>query len=332
MDPRFEHIDDVIARFLAGEAGADDLRLLEAWKASDPANAREFAQLERIFSESASLREVLPVNTDKAWGEVHARLGGGKVIPLRPNFFASPALRVAAMVLLVLGLGLLIRFLVAPESGPETILAAADSSITRALPDGSTISLNRGSTLTYASASYAKQRRVKLKGEAFFEVRHDAEHPFIVEAGGREIRDVGTAFNIQAREDNRLVVITVTEGEVSVSIPKHGDEALRPGQELVYDTEAGSVERRENNDPNIAAYKDKIFIFEDASLGVVIHTLQDVYSVRMYLENERLGDCRITATFNDEPIEEITQIIAETLGLEASRTDSGYVFNGNACY
>jgi ferric-dicitrate binding protein FerR (iron transport regulator) len=51
-----------------------------------------------------------------------------------------------------------------------------------------------------------------------------------------------------------------------------------------------------------------------------------------YLENERLGDCRITATFNDEPIEEITQIIAETLGLEASRTDSGYVFNGNACY
>ena len=81
MDPRFEHIDDVIARFLAGEAGADDLRLLEAWKASDPANAREFAQLERIFSESASLREVLPVNTDKAWGEVHARLGGGKVIP-----------------------------------------------------------------------------------------------------------------------------------------------------------------------------------------------------------------------------------------------------------
>ncbi|MBK7911638.1 DUF4974 domain-containing protein [Candidatus Pollutiaquabacter sp.] len=64
----------------------------------------------------------------------------------------------------------------------------------------------------------------------------------------------------------------------------------------------------------------------------MIHTLQDVYSVRMYLENERLGDCRITATFNDEPIEEITQIIAETLGLEASRTDSGYVFNGNACY
>ena len=65
---------------------------------------------------------------------------------------------------------------------------------------------------------------------------------------------------------------------------------------------------------------------------MVIHTLQDVYSVRMYLENERLGDCRITATFNDEPIEEITQIIAETFGTEASRTDSGYVFNGNACY
>ena len=48
-------------------------------------------------------------------------------------------------------------------------------------------------------------------------MRHDAEHPFIVEAGGLEIRDVGTAFNIQAREDNRLVVITVTEGEVSVA-------------------------------------------------------------------------------------------------------------------
>lgn len=332
MDPRFEHIDDVIARYLAGEAGADDLRLLEEWKAADPAHAREFSQFERIFTESTALRDALPVDADRAWAEVHTQLGGGRVVPLRRSFFSSPALRIAAMVLLVLGLGMLIRFLVAPDAGPPTIITAADSSITRELPDGSTISLNRGSTLTYAAASYGKQRRVKLKGEAFFEVRHDDEHPFVVEAGGLEIRDVGTAFNIQAREDSRLVVITVTEGEVSVSIPKHGDEALRPGQELAYDAGSGRVERRENSDPNIAAYKDKVFIFEDASLNVVLHTLQDVYGVGLKLDNQRLGDCRITATFNDEPIGEITQIIAETLGLEASRTDSGYVFKGNACY
>ena len=84
-------------------------------------------------------------------------------------------------------------------------------------------------------------------------------------------------------------------------------------------------------DVNIAAYKDKIFIFDNAELGTLVNIMNDIYSIKLFLDNEELKHCRITVSFNNEKIEDIADIIAETLGLTLKKEEDKIIFAGNGC-
>lgn len=110
------------------------------------------------------------------------------------------------------------------------------------LPDKSKVILNAGSTVEYNSA-FCKNRNVKLSGEAYFEVTHDSEHPFIVTCEVLKVSVYGTKFNVQSYAESSNTAITLLEGRVGVRDLKNSmDEAvLMPGEQLLYNKENNEI-------------------------------------------------------------------------------------------
>ena len=335
MEKRFENIDNLIARYLAGEADAADLVLLNDWRKLSAENEEEFSQTEKLYNAASSLRDVIPVDTDAAWLKLKKNISvqqePGKVIPLKQTTSRSNFIRIAASILIVAGLGMLAFFLTLPSEDKLAEIKSDAVIRKEVLPDGSKVTLNKNTTLAYSTDHFSKKRIVKLKGEAFFEVVHDDSNPFLIEAADLKIEDVGTSFNVKAVENSGIAIISVVSGEVKVTTLTGQVFNLVAGEEVSYNVNTKIITKNETIEENISAYADRVFVFENAELKTVVKVLNDVYDVRMVLENEKLDSCRITVTFDNESINDIAIVIAETLGLEIKKSNDQIILSGNGC-
>jgi transmembrane sensor len=335
VNNKFEHIEDIVAKYLAGEATVEDMALLEEWKNASPENAGEYKQLEKIFVQSSTVKQSVTVNTDAAWLKVQEKLhsGTGKLrhMPIEKNSAFTKLLRIAAMLLFVGGMSYTAYKLFITANDNVISIASLNKTQTERLPDGSSYTLNNNSALSYKENSFLKTRVVKLTGEAFFDVKHDDANPFTVEANGVLIEDVGTTFNIQAYTDKKLVIITVVTGEVRAFTTESNGISLTAGEEAVYNFETKQFEKRGAADKNISAYKDRIFIFDNTELSTVVRLLNDIYHADIKLGNANLNPCRLTATFNNEKIEDVISVISETLQLKVEKTTSSVILTGEGC-
>ncbi|MFN8164997.1 MAG: FecR domain-containing protein [Bacteroidia bacterium] len=210
-------------------------------------------------------------------------------------------------------------------------MASADSTRSLVLPDSSTIILNKNSQIAYSIDHFSGKRVVKLKGEAFFNVIHDEKNPFMVEAADLKIQDIGTSFNVRAEEGEDLIVVSVISGEVSLTTINNESITLHRCEEAHYHLSTRKFEQDTELDPNISAYTNRIFVFDNAELSTVIRTLNDVYSNKFSIDNDVLKSCRITVTFDDETPESIASVITETLGIQYKKENNQIIFFGNGC-
>lgn len=159
----------------------------------------------------------------------------------------------------------------------NTLSTAKGETFQLNLPDGSVVWLNAASSLTYtASLTEAGLRRVKLVGEAYFEVAKDKTHPFEVESNGQKVTVLGTHFNINSYADEGLIKTTLLEGSVKVSA-KGVEKILAPGFEAV---NSGRNIVMNKVDPELAvAWKNGFFIFKDNDLQTVMRQLSRWYDL-----------------------------------------------------
>lgn len=141
------------------------------------------------------------------------------------------------------------------------------------LSDGTRVWLNAGSSIRFPSVFKGDERTVELSGEAYFEVVHDAQQPFVVMAGNDEIRDLGTHFNVNAYCDEALVKTTLLEGAVQI-----GSYTLKPGQQY-----AGGQIRNVDTDGAVA-WVSGFFHFDDAGIKTVMRQLGRWYNVQIKYE------------------------------------------------
>ena len=206
-------------------------------------------------------------------------------------------------------------------------LASHESVAHDTLPDGSTLSLNKKTTLQYAAD---RQTRVaKLQGEAYFNVRHDPDKEFLVVVDKIFIEDIGTAFNVTAYPDSSTVEVLVDEGEVHFYSTENAGVNLTAGQMGIYNKRTHAFSTREAQ-PNITAYKTRSFTFSNDSLSTVIAALNRVYKTKIHID-ENLKNCRLTVAFKNEKIQEIANVIAETLGLTISESGDIIELKGSGC-
>lgn len=147
------------------------------------------------------------------------------------------------------------------------------------LSDGTQAWLNAGSSITYP-LRFGSQRRVAVSGEVFFEVAHNARHPFVVSAGGVEMTVLGTSFNVMAYDDEPCVETTLVTG--SLRVAAGGEETLlTPGHQAGFDKSAGGLTVRRADVESCTMWRRGLLVFYDEPLRSICRKLERWYDVRI---------------------------------------------------
>ena len=168
-----------------------------------------------------------------------------------------------------------------------------------ALSDGSRVWLNSMTELRFPVTFTGEQRKVYLTGEAYFEVAHDSEHPFIVETpDGMEVEVYGTEFNMNTYQKG-VVQTVLVKGKVGIRGNLSEKEVmLAPEQMAVYEAETGKIQV-DNVDPyKYVAWKDGEFVFERETIEEIMERLGRWYDVKVFYTDESLKQKRFTGVIS----------------------------------
>lgn len=170
-----------------------------------------------------------------------------------------------------------------PAIAWHEVTVPAKGSYQLRLPDGTKVFLNANSSIRYPTSFTEKERRVEVTGETYFEVTHDAKQPFIVLANGIETADLGTAFNINAYNNEPAVTITLVEGAVRV---RKGDKLkdLVPRQQLSVTTDEWKVVTVDT-DP-ITAWTRNEFQLKNTKIEEVMRMITRWYGAEVIFEDK----------------------------------------------
>jgi transmembrane sensor len=327
-------IDDLIGKVLAREATAAEWERVNAWCRESNANRQYFEQAKAIFEQAATSSVRLNFDTDKAWQKVRAQLRphSKQELHIEANVRDLwPLARIAAGISLVMAASVwTYQWLQQPEA---PIAVIADTTTAQdTLPDGTTAFLNRKSSITFAFDKKTQTRKVELKGEGFFEVKHEEEKPFVIEAEETFVRDLGTAFNVKAYPGQDTIEVVVQSGVVQFYTPQDPGLDLNAGETGIYSKRTRTFTRLARADTNVFAYKTGIFAFHSTDLRSVVERINDVYESHIKLDNDKIGNCRLTVNFNHEQLDTIVDVIAETLSLQIERRGKNeIVLKGTGC-
>jgi len=330
-----EYIDELIALVLAGEANEIELKELENWKKQSSENQQYFKQMALLFQQASKVKNSKDFSVDEAWEKVKNQTtqnNSGSETKIKKLF--TPLVGIAAGLILLLGFSWFAwqQLNETPANLVAQItLASKDSIVTKQLPDGSEISLNKNSHLVYGDDFNQKERKLILSGEAYFKASHNTAKPFSVWVDELQILDIGTEFNIQALPQSDSVIVDVNEGSVSMNFEGQKPILLKKGERGIYYKKEKSMKKMLNTDRNSLAWKDKIFVFENTELHTVLTMLNDLFHVQIILENPELEKCRLNAQFNNESVEEMVEIIAATFNLKVTKTERSILLDGKSC-
>lgn len=194
----------------------------------------------------------------------------------------------------------------------HTVSTLAETQLVR-LPDGTEVTLNHFSSLTYPEKFKARQRQVTLNGEAYFEVSKDKRRPFVVQTGVVSVEVLGTHFNVEAYPHDPEVKTTLLEGSVAVSVAGHGRRMiLSPNESAIYNKEKRQLTLEESADaPAETVWRRGEFIFNRLPLQEIARQLSNSFGVDIVIRDKALQDYRLTARFSvSEGIDRILHLLS----------------------
>jgi transmembrane sensor len=296
---RDPEMDGLLVKYLLGEATVAERERVAAWSAQDAANRRYFDQFRQLWDASRNLAPEGLVHEDEAWERFQKRVGR-RPFPVR---WAA-----AAILLLLAGAGAWFYFAHRPLD-----LVADAAPLVQTLPDGTQVTLNKHSRLSF------RERRVTLQGEAFFQVAPDETHPFVINIDGATVRVLGTSFNVRDRDGETEV--TVETGKVAVS---EGPRSLEvgEGERALIPAGGTSIRKAPVRSRLYQYYRTRSFVCKVTPLQDLVQVLNEAYDAHIRIENPAAGRMPLTSTFRDVPLDSLLDVVTQTLGLTWSGPNS----------
>ncbi|MDB5453537.1 MAG: transcriptional regulator [Caulobacteraceae bacterium] len=301
---------DWVVRLQADELEADEALTFDAWLQASPENARAYDQALDVWLEL---------------GQAAAHVDAGLRVrsPIKPAFrrfyLAAGAIAAAAAAALV------VLPQVTPPPAPRGYDTATGEHRTVRLADGSTIELNAGTHLTVEVSAH--ERRVVLdQGQAVFDVAHDPKRPFLIAAGDRTVRVVGTQFDVR-RRDGQLSV-TVARGLVEVR-PDGGAAGtafrLHPGQRLDHREGAKDARITAATPEEVLGWRSGRLVYRDQPLAEVVADLNQQFPTPIVIEDPKLGATPISGVLVLDDQDAVIRRLALLVSVTAVRSDAGVV-------
>lgn len=307
---------ELIIKYIVGEADNQERLLVEAWVAENSDNKKELEKMKKVWDIGGEPKQIPEIDVDKAWSDFVRMRDGGRRNSLNWISIAASLLLFAALAFW----------------GSQSIFSVEKKLKTDlqvqhvGLPDGSMAHLNTHAEMVYQKQWLRKERKVRLfKGEVFFDVKKNQNNPFVIESGKSKITVLGTSFHV--RRDGTDTEVIVASGAVKVSYG--GQElVLKPNQMIVVsDTSNQKVRVDTVPDQLYRYYVHQEFTFENTPLPRVFEILGKAYGKKFVIEDPKTKALTYTATFEQQNLNEIVDVILKTFDLKMNKKDDVYYIN-----
>jgi transmembrane sensor len=310
-------VTKIAAKHFSGNASPDETEYLERWIRESEENSKYFSQLANIWATVNTDCESDLIDTGRALTKISKRISGGSAV--RRLWIAWG--KIAAILIIPLVVWNILEMLQEPVAevlfeqpvynevyatfGTRTALRLADSSL---------VWLNSGSSLRYPDKFTGSHREVYLNGEAYFEVKCNAQMPFIVRTNDIVVKATGTKFNILNFNSDQESQVTLVAGKVSVSeINENGKDSLIadmvPDQHVIINKSTGTVSINKEDTYKYISWKDGKLIFRNEPLSEVAKKLSQVFNVDIEIQGSSINYYTYRATFQDETLSDILKLL-----------------------
>lgn len=305
----------MLIRYIQGVLSDEEEAYLMTWLGDDPDHEKILLHTAQIYYAQQTEQRMQSRNAKAAFDNVWRRLRKNNRRVLMQRFLA-----VAGCILLCVSVAFNgYYYHMEPDKQDVQYFTMQTNAGMRThftLPDGTEVFLNAGSQLRYPIPFDEKERKVELEGEGYFNVVPNQKQPFIVSALHRalEVEVLGTAFNIQAYDSDRLLTTTLVEGSIRLGVEMPGgvrkSVVLEPSQRAVYDVDAGDVRVSRVNTVYDTAWTQGKLMFRDTPLPEVLDRLSHFYNVDFQIENESVCHYTFTGTFENRQLSQILDYIS----------------------
>lgn len=294
-----------------------------------PVNQSEFDAFKKIWQYTEVEESKYVIDVDAGWKELDQRIKAVEALvdiketmPLINKRFLYIVSRIAAVLIVALGTYFIFSNLNHNKEAAQvqfTAVEVAETPIT--LSDGTEITPNKNATFSYPEVFATDIRKIKFEGEAYFNIAHNPEKPFIIETGDLQIKVLGTSFNFCTCPDGDHMVLYLESGKVQFASVNKVDGSIKeqlilmPGQKGVYNKKSGLISKSEFKNQNYLAWKTGVLTFEETPLSEVLSTIEQVYHLSIQTHNN-FEACCLTARFENETPESIFESIHTIFGVD----------------
>jgi len=316
-------IEETIIRYLNGDCGDSEKKLIMEWIELSDDNRRTFYQIKDIWDallkrEDRSASALMQFYKNQA----HNNIISQKVLKLW---------KVAASIAAVIAIAFVSHFVynvsideqgsVTSESTMVSIKVPLGSKSEVVLSDGSTVKINSGTELRYPVQFSDGKREVYLKGEAYFTVQSDIANPFVVRTSDYDVQATGTQFNVCSYEDDAFASVTLEEGAVSIQFNDKSIVDISPEQKFCLNRENLNYRIRSSDVKFETAWKEGEFRFREIGFPELIKKLERWYDVKLSHHSPELKTMLYSGNFkNQETIWQVLDALTLTAPIEYQKT------------
>lgn len=309
-----------VVRANSGPLSWRDRRAFARWLAEDPRRPQEIEEARATWRAAGAL----------ATSQVAHEYLADSLRTVAPSSKSGPVL-IAPRIALPFGLAVaactaLIVMLV-PDGGRQGQRLAEDADVSTnvgqieryLLPDESSVTIGAKAVVHVAFVDGAREMELD-QGEAFFEVMHENDRPFVVNAGSHEVLVTGTKFNVDYNSSEDSLEVAVSEGSVNVTVPRGENSGavvrVKAGEVMLFPA-AGPPARRNLTPAQASAWRSRMLYFDDARLSDVVTEVNRYARKPLNLSSEDLARLRLTGQFRTDDTRELRFVLQELFGIEA---------------
>lgn len=327
---------ELLKKYLSNCYTEEELNSVLAWFEESAGTSVGKSLLFKVWDELPDEHSNTKINFDLMLGRIHREINLNRTKRLlqkadqnlikykRREHYLEIITRVAAILMLpVFGFGLYmsIRYQsvkhtqVIVNQAYNEVLSSVDAITKVTLPDGSNVWLNHNSSLKYPAMFLGDTRSVELKGEGYFEVIHNSEIPFIVNAGEIQVKALGTAFNIMAYPNEDRIETSLINGRVELERTETNGKSIplltmKPTDLSIFQKGNSEISTISISDDRYFSWKDGKLVFSKEPMGEVVNKLSRWFNVDIQIKDPELLELTYTATFVDETLPQVMELIA----------------------
>ena len=310
-------MNDIITKYLQGEASDNEKQMLLDWLRESELNKKTFSELQDIWlSAGAPLSSEL--DTSKAYLRFKEKV---YALEKKKNTLAVfPLYKIVATVALLICCSFIFYYAGKNSSSNNVskvnevivnqVIMGKDSKGSVLLPDGTKVWLNANSKLIYPEMFSKTSRKVKLEGEAYFEVVHNEKAPFYVETENMTVNVLGTHFDVKSYSGKEFTQTVLLSGKVEVQLLNTDEKIiLKPNQMISKNNRTGTYTLNDVDAKEYTIWINEKLVFTNDKLSTILSKMEHWYRVEFDCDKKISQNQRLSLTIRKETKEEIMELI-----------------------